>query len=91
MTDERALTITTIGMKQVYPVTYMVNMAAGLNEHHGNLVGYLRAKGITPPSTARSLKAPASAAPPASKKQDHFSSSALRNVSGGARRTSAQA
>ena len=52
MTDERALTITTIGTKQVYPVTYMVNMVAGLNEHYGNLVGYLRAKGTTPPSTA---------------------------------------
>ena len=51
MTDERALTITTIGTKQVYPVTYMLNMVAGLNEHYGNIVGYLRAKAITPPST----------------------------------------
>jgi len=68
MTDERALTITTLGTKQVYPVTYMINMVAGLNEHYGNLVGYLRAKGITPPSTARSQKAPAAAAPSAPKK-----------------------
>jgi hypothetical protein len=56
MTDERALTAVTMGTKQVYPVTYMVNMIAGLNEHYGNLVGYLRAKGITPPSTARAQK-----------------------------------
>ena len=57
MTDERALTATTMGTKQVYPVTYMINMVAGLNEHYGNLVGYLRAKRITPPSTARAEKA----------------------------------
>lgn len=57
MTDEKALAAVTMGTKQVYPVTYMVNMIAGLNEHYGNLVGYLRAKGITPPSTARAQKA----------------------------------
>lgn len=56
MTDERALTAVTMGSKQVYPVTYMISMVGGLNEHYGNLVGYLRAKGITPPSTARSQK-----------------------------------
>lgn len=27
---------------------------ASLNSHYGNMVGYLRAKGITPPTTARS-------------------------------------
>lgn len=31
----------------------MIRLVAGLNEHYGNLVGYLRTKGITPPSTAR--------------------------------------
>lgn len=37
-----------------YPVTAMVSLLASLNEHYGNLVGYLRTKGITPPSSARS-------------------------------------
>ena|SRR5450759_622957 len=40
-----------------YPVTSMVSLVASLNEHYGNLVGYLRTKGITPPSTARAAKA----------------------------------
>ena len=31
----------------------MVALIASDNEHYGNLVGYLRAQGITPPSTAR--------------------------------------
>jgi hypothetical protein len=30
-----------------------VSLIATLNAHYGNLVGYLRVKGITPPSTAR--------------------------------------
>jgi hypothetical protein len=36
------------------PARPMVNLIASLNEHYGNMVGYMRAKGIVPPSTARS-------------------------------------
>jgi uncharacterized damage-inducible protein DinB len=53
MTDRKALAETIVNGKKSYPVTYMISMVGGLNEHYGNLVGYLRSKGITPPSTAR--------------------------------------
>ena len=38
------------------PARPMVALVTSLNEHYGNLVGYLRSKGIVPPSTARSSK-----------------------------------
>jgi hypothetical protein len=56
MTDHTALTEVTIAGKKSYPVTAMVSLIASLNEHYGNMVGYLRMKGITPPSTARAQK-----------------------------------
>jgi hypothetical protein len=52
MDDQKALA----AVNGKYPVTAMVGLVAGLNEHYGNLVGYLRTKGITPPSTARAAK-----------------------------------
>ncbi len=52
ITDQKALA--EAGGK--YPVTAMVGLIASLNEHYGNMVGYLRTKGITPPSTARAKK-----------------------------------
>jgi hypothetical protein len=51
-TDQKALS----EMGGKYPVTAMVALIASLNEHYGNMVGYLRTKGITPPSTARGKK-----------------------------------
>lgn len=39
-----------------YAVNSMVSLVTFLNEHYGNLVGYLRTKGITPPSSARAAK-----------------------------------
>jgi hypothetical protein len=56
VTDQKAMTAIDSGGKESYPVTSMVILVGGLNEHYGNLVGYLRTKGITPPSTARSQK-----------------------------------
>jgi uncharacterized damage-inducible protein DinB len=56
MTDAKALKAVEIGGKPVYPVTGMVALIASDNEHYGNLVGYMRSKGITPPSTARTQK-----------------------------------
>jgi hypothetical protein len=43
----------TIGTRKVVPATVLVNLIASLNEHYGNLVGYMRAKNIVPPTTAR--------------------------------------
>ena len=56
MTDEKATKEIQIGERKVVPATLMVNYVANLNEHYGNLVGYMRTKGITPPSTARAQK-----------------------------------
>lgn len=42
-----------IGTRKVVPATVLVNLIASLNEHYGNLVGYMRTKGIVPPTTAR--------------------------------------
>jgi DinB superfamily len=56
MTDAKALAAASVGGKQLYPVTGMVNLVSSGNEHYGNMVGYMRAKGITPPSTARAKK-----------------------------------
>lgn len=56
MTDQKALTSLTVDGKTMFPATGMVNLVASDNEHYGNLVGYLRTKGITPPSTARAAK-----------------------------------
>ena len=53
MNDERALAPFSLNGKEVVPVTHMIGMVTGLNEHYGNIVGYLRTLGITPPSTLR--------------------------------------
>jgi len=46
--DQKALTAN----NGKYPVNAMFGLIAGLNDHYGNIVGYLRSKGITPPSSA---------------------------------------
>jgi hypothetical protein len=53
MDDSKAVQELTIGDRKVVPAAAMVGLIASLNEHYGNLVGYMRTKGITPPSTAR--------------------------------------
>jgi hypothetical protein len=50
--DQKALT----EKNGKYPVNAMVGLVCSLNEHYGNLVGYLRSKGLTPPSSARTKK-----------------------------------
>lgn len=42
-----------IGSRKVVPVNVMFSYVHNLGSHYGNVVGYLRSKGITPPSTAR--------------------------------------
>jgi uncharacterized damage-inducible protein DinB len=56
MTDLKALAAIDMAGKKVYPAQGMVNLVASANEHYGNMVGYMRAKGVTPPSTARAAK-----------------------------------
>ncbi|MDX2149350.1 MAG: DinB family protein [Bryobacteraceae bacterium] len=56
MTDEKAVQPVTLGSRQYVPVNIMVALLTNWYGHYGNMVGYLRTKGITPPSTARSQK-----------------------------------
>ena len=56
MTDQKALTAIDIGGKPTYPVNALLGLLTNMASHYGNMVGYLRAKGITPPSTARTQK-----------------------------------
>jgi hypothetical protein len=53
MDDEKAIKEVSVGDRKSIPANVMVSLVASLNEHYGNLVGYMRTKGITPPSTAR--------------------------------------
>ena len=56
MDDRKALTEVTLGDKKVYPVQGMIGLVSSGNEHYGNIVGYLRSKGVIPPSSARAAK-----------------------------------
>jgi hypothetical protein len=56
MNDQKALKAVDIGGKPTAPAQGMINLIATTNEHYGNLVGYMRSKGIVPPSTARAQK-----------------------------------
>ncbi|MCC6291331.1 MAG: DinB family protein [Bryobacterales bacterium] len=55
-TDASAVTPFTAGGRTNTPVNVMIGLVVSWNEHYGNLVGYLRSKGITPPTTARAQK-----------------------------------
>jgi hypothetical protein len=56
MTDQRFLGEVSIDGKKSYPVTAALGLIATSNSHYGNVVGYLRSKGLVPPSTARQQK-----------------------------------
>ncbi|MBI3667232.1 MAG: DinB family protein [Acidobacteria bacterium] len=51
MNDQKALA--PAGPNHVPPVRAMVLLVSADNEHYGNLVGYLRASNLVPPSTTR--------------------------------------
>lgn len=53
MDDKKAVTEVQFNIDTLHPATFLVGLLTSLNEHYGNVVGYLRTKGITPPSTAR--------------------------------------
>jgi hypothetical protein len=53
MNDPKALAAVDFNGRKYPAVQVMIGLVASLSEHYGNLVGYLRMKGIEPPSTAR--------------------------------------
>ena len=55
MTDQKALA--PAGPTNTAPVRGMINLVSSDNEHYGNIVGYLRASNLVPPSTTRAQKA----------------------------------
>lgn len=57
LTDEAAMREVPAGNRSVAPIDVMFSYIANLNAHYGNLVGYLRVKGVVPPSTARAARA----------------------------------
>jgi hypothetical protein len=57
LTDEKAVQAVTTNGRESYPINAMFGILITLNEHYGNLVGYMRTKGMVPPSTARAQKA----------------------------------
>lgn len=54
MNDHKALV--PAGPGNVAPVRGMVILVSAINSHYGNMVGYLRANNLVPPSTARAQK-----------------------------------
>lgn len=56
LTDQTLLTEVVLDDVKLYPVTEVVGLTNSLHEHYGNLIGYLRSNGVTPPSTLRTQK-----------------------------------
>jgi hypothetical protein len=52
MSDEQALRVLNPNPRRT-ALDSLLGLVASLNSHYGNIVGYLRVQGITPPSTAR--------------------------------------
>ena len=57
--DATALKPITAGQNQVIPAQLLWANTSHSNEHYGNMVTYMRLKGIVPPSTERAQKPPA--------------------------------
>ncbi len=53
LTDAKALELITAGQNQVPRARSLITNIAHDNEHYGNLVTYMRLKGMVPPSTER--------------------------------------
>ena len=56
ITDENAVEPIKLGQRQVARVVPAASLVSHLNEHYGNLVTYMRIKGIVPPSTERAMR-----------------------------------
>lgn len=61
ITDESLLEKVKNGQREVARGVYISAVIAHVNEHYGNLVTYMRLKGMVPPSTERAQKAAAAA------------------------------
>jgi hypothetical protein len=46
----------TLGQRQVARMVPAASLVSHLNEHYGNLVTYMRIKGVVPPSTERAMR-----------------------------------
>lgn len=55
MNDAQALRVISESPRRT-ALDSLLGLVANLNSHYGNMVGYLRMKGITPPTTARAQK-----------------------------------
>jgi DinB family protein len=53
MTDAAAVAPITLGARQTIRIRPLLDNVAHASEHYGNLVTYLRERGLVPPSTAR--------------------------------------
>jgi len=56
MTDTAATEMIKVGTRDVARVVPIISMVAHANEHYGNLVTYMRLKGVVPPSTEMAQK-----------------------------------
>jgi uncharacterized damage-inducible protein DinB len=61
LTDEAMLEKVKNGQRETARGVYIAGVIAHVNEHYGNLVTYMRLKGLVPPSTERAQKAMAAA------------------------------
>ncbi len=61
ITDESLLEKVKNGQRETARGVYISAVIAHVNEHYGNLVTYMRLKGLVPPSTERAQKAQAAA------------------------------
>lgn len=52
-TDESLVKLTKVGQSEIAPVNLLWANISHSNEHYGNLVTYMRLKGLVPPSTER--------------------------------------
>ena len=56
MTDAKAMEIVKIGQREAPRAGLLIANISHDNEHYGNIVTYMRLKGLVPPSTARTQK-----------------------------------
>jgi uncharacterized damage-inducible protein DinB len=56
LTDAKAMEMIKAGQNEVVRVSPLITNISHTNEHYGNIVTYLRLKGLVPPSTERMMK-----------------------------------
>ena len=52
-TDESVVKMTKVGPNEIAPINHLWYNISHTNEHYGNMVTYMRLKGLVPPSTER--------------------------------------